>query len=161
VNINGSTFTLNNGVTGVINTTNGDTAAQFTPSANLARGTTYTATLSNITDVAGNPLVPNTQQVYSWSFSTCGNTPSSTYTISWDAVEDTDLSGYNVYYGLSPTLNKSTAASVNLGANTTSWIMNPASLGFKPCDTVYIAISATGSVQGESALSILISKVID
>ncbi|VAW65912.1 hypothetical protein MNBD_GAMMA09-218 [hydrothermal vent metagenome] len=158
--INGSNFVLDNGVTGTISTLANDTGAQFVPSAALARGTTYTASLRNVTDVAGNSLTANSQQVYSWSFSTCGDTPSSTYTISWNAIADADLTGYNVYYGLTSSLSKANSTPVSVGS-ATSWVMNPTSLGFKPCDTVYIAITALGSVKSESALSTLISQVVN
>ncbi|VAW63500.1 hypothetical protein MNBD_GAMMA11-1142 [hydrothermal vent metagenome] len=153
--LNGSTFTLNNGATGTVIISNGNTRAQLVPSTNLMRGTTYTATLSNVSDIEGNQQ----KQTYSWSFSTCGDTAESTYTISWDPVIDADLSGYKVYYGLSGTLNKS-SASVNVNTQT-SWVMSPAALGFKPCDTVHIAITALGTNKGESAFSTLIAEVIN
>jgi len=59
-------FTLS-GVSGSVSYNSGTCTATFTPSANLASGTTYTATLSTaITDAAGNPLA----SAYSWSFTT-------------------------------------------------------------------------------------------
>jgi len=60
-----SSFTLDS-VSGSVSYDSGTYTATFTPSANLAETTTYTATLSTaITDVAGNPLAE-----YSWSFTT-------------------------------------------------------------------------------------------
>jgi len=60
-----SSFTLDS-VSGSVSYDSGTYTATFTPSANLAYSTTYTATLSTaITDVAGNPLAE-----YSWSFTT-------------------------------------------------------------------------------------------
>jgi len=59
-----SSFTLD-GVAGSISYDSGTYTATFTPSADLAYSTTYTATLSTaITDAAGNPLA----SAYSWSF---------------------------------------------------------------------------------------------
>jgi len=155
--LNSSTFTLNNGATGTIITSKGNTRAQFVPSTGLTRGTTYTATLNNVSDTTGNQQ----SQTYSWSFSTCGDTAESTYTISWDSVVDADLTGYKVYYGLSGSLNKASATSVNVDNTQTSWVMNPAALGFKPCDTVDIAITAVGQNKGESAFSRLVAEVIN
>ena len=74
-----SSFTLD-GVAGSVSYNSGTYTATFTPSADLAYSTTYTATLSTaITDVAGNPLAAE----YSWSFTTV---PSSC--IPGDANED-------------------------------------------------------------------------
>ena len=61
-----SSFTLDS-VAGSVSYNSGTYTATFTPSADLAYSTTYTATLSiAITDVAGNSLAAE----YSWSFST-------------------------------------------------------------------------------------------
>ncbi len=70
VTITTSSFTLDS-VSGSVSYDSGTYTATFTPSANLAANTTYTATLSTaITDVAGNPLAE-----YSWSFTTVTVTP--------------------------------------------------------------------------------------
>ncbi|MCR4303793.1 MAG: Ig-like domain-containing protein [Gallionella sp.] len=67
--ISGATFTVDNGVTGTI-AFNGITAA-FTPAANLAFDTSYTATISSGTDVAGNAMAaPHT-----WTFTTIRPVP--------------------------------------------------------------------------------------
>ena len=59
-------FTLD-GISGSVSYDNGTYTATFTPSANLAYNTTYTATLSTaITDTSGNPLAAE----YPWSFTT-------------------------------------------------------------------------------------------
>ena len=67
--VSGSTFTLMEGlnpVAGTVTYAAGPRTATFTPSAPLATGTTYTASLaSGIADVATNPLAPVT-----WSFTT-------------------------------------------------------------------------------------------
>ena len=69
-----TTFTVNNGVSGVVSYDVGTKTATITPSANLAYSTTYTATLTiGITDLALNPL----QTPYSWSFTT-GAAPDTT-----------------------------------------------------------------------------------
>jgi len=62
------TFIVNDGTSDIAGTvTYSDTTATFTPSANLAYGTTYTVTiLSTVTDLAGNAMSANA----SWSFTT-------------------------------------------------------------------------------------------
>ena len=60
------TFSLNNGVTGSVGYTAATNCAVFTPSANLAPSTTYTATITGgVKDAAGNALAGT-----SWSFTT-------------------------------------------------------------------------------------------
>jgi M6 family metalloprotease-like protein len=62
-----STFYLNNGVTGTVSYNTGTKTATFTPSADLALNTTYTATITNgVKDTGGHPLTVNK----SWSFTT-------------------------------------------------------------------------------------------
>jgi hypothetical protein len=67
-----STFTLKQGVTNVPGVVGySGTTATFTPSAALAAGIVYTATVTNgVKDAAGNALAANT----SWSFTTAGAT---------------------------------------------------------------------------------------
>jgi hypothetical protein len=79
------------GVSGSVSYNSGSYTATFTPAADLAYDTTYTASLSTaITDAAGNPLA----STYSWSFTT-GSLPPGTALVSVDApatVEpDTDF----------------------------------------------------------------------
>ena len=158
--INSSSFTLDNGLTGTVSMLNGNTQAKFTPFGNLSRATTYTATLSGVTDISGNTLAPNQQQVYSWSFNTCGDTATSTYTLSWDAVSDNDLSGYEIVYGSASPLTKDNSNSL-LAGNVTSMTLNPSTLGFKPCDNIHVAVVATGFTKDESALSNIASVSVD
>jgi MYXO-CTERM domain-containing protein len=68
--VDNTSFFLNDGVSNVAGTFSFvDNTATFTPSADLATGTVYTATLTTaVTDVAGNPLAANTV----WSFTTGG-----------------------------------------------------------------------------------------
>ncbi len=153
--ITSSSFTLNNGLTGSLSMASNNTRAIFTPSGQLAgNATNYTATLNGVTDTAGNPL-----PTYTWSFTTCGS-PTATYTVAWDAVTHSDLGGYRVYYGTSTPLTKGNAAFEDMG-NSTSWNFNPAALGFQGCVTVHIAVSAYGTIKGESGLSNSIATAIE
>jgi len=69
------------GVSGSVSYDAGTYTATFTPAADLAYETTYTASLSTaITDAAGNPLA----STYSWSFTT-GSLPPGTALVSIDA----------------------------------------------------------------------------
>jgi len=62
-----STFTLNNGVSGIVTYDAQTYATTFTPSANLAYNTTYTATVTNsVTAAGGNPMAV----AKTWSFTT-------------------------------------------------------------------------------------------
>ncbi|SNB46198.1 Ig-like domain-containing protein [Geobacter sp. DSM 9736] len=62
-----STFTVNNGVTGSVTYDASSFAARFTPSAPLAYGTTYTATITTgVTDLAANAMA----QAKTWTFTT-------------------------------------------------------------------------------------------
>jgi len=78
-----SSFTLDS-VAGSVSYDSVTYTATFTPSADLAYSTTYTATLSTaITDTAGNPLAAE----YSWSFTTT-SAPPGLVTVSIDAPDE-------------------------------------------------------------------------
>lgn len=65
--VNTSTFLVDNGVTGTVTYSAGSNRATFVPSAPLAHGTTYTATLTTgIQDAVGLPMAAN----FTWSIST-------------------------------------------------------------------------------------------
>lgn len=70
--LNGSTFYLNNGVTGVVRYDDATFTTTLTPSANLAPNTLYTATITTgVKDRAGNSMVLNK----TWSFTTIASNP--------------------------------------------------------------------------------------
>ena len=158
--VNTSTFVISNGITGVISSSNSNKQATFTPNSALASNMTYTVTLTGISDANGISILPNNAQSFSWSFTTCGTTPTSTYSVSWSPVNDADLSGYKVYYGTTNPLTKANSTSVTLG-NVTSWVLNPSNLALKPCDNVQIAISSVGNTKSESNLSQAGNIIID
>lgn len=117
-----ATFTVSRGITGSITIENLNKRAVFTINSNLAAVTTYTVTLSGVTDSNGNPIFSNNED-YSWSFSTCSSTTSSTYTLSRDPITDADINGYKVYYGTTYPLTKGNSTAIDVG-NTTNWVQN-------------------------------------
>lgn len=157
--INSQTFTVS-GITGTV-TYNGSTVT-FTPNQSLPANSNFTAVVaggsSGVKDAAGNPLTAN----YEWSFSTCGMTSASTYTVSWDAVADARLSGYRVYYGTASPLTRVNAmATQDVASTATSWDLVAASAGLAPCTRVYVAVIALGNDQSESSLSNTDSAIVD
>jgi len=65
--IDSNTFTLNNGITGVVSYDANSTTATFTPTSKLDYDTTYTATITTAAeDLAGNPMLAG----FTWSFTT-------------------------------------------------------------------------------------------
>ena len=67
--INTATFTMSGGVTGAVTLDGTGRIASFTPSANLALNTTYTATITTgAQDLLGNALASN----FVWTFTTSG-----------------------------------------------------------------------------------------
>lgn len=82
------------------------------------------------------------------------------YDVSWNAVNDSDLTGYRVYYGTTSPLDKTNSNSVDLG-NTTNWSLNTADLGLLPCDRVYIAVTSVGSSKVESQMSTVLTQDIN
>ena len=157
--LNNNTFTVSDGTTGTISTTNTNTQAVFTLGSSLRRNMTYTVILNGVTDISGNPIVKDGQP-FSWSFTTCGNIASSIHTINWDDVNDPDIIGYRVYYGTNSPITKSNSSFQDVGI-TNSWDLNASSHELLPCDNVYVAISSIGGTKGESSLSSSVSAVIE
>jgi hypothetical protein len=129
-------------ITGTVNVS-GNTAT-LTPTSNLAEGTQYTATISSsVTDAAGNALGAN--QV--WTFSTATTTPAGTAELAWDAVSDSRVAGYRVYYGTTPGVYlQSPGAGLDAGMDTTYTVS-----GLTSGIRYYFAVTAYGA--GESAYS--------
>lgn len=89
-----------------------------------------------------------------------GQPSTATYTISWDAVVDTDLSGYVVYYGSSDDFNKHNAlGSVDVG-NTTMVTFKPSDYDITTCNVAKVGITAIGS-RPESALSDIQTIIVE
>jgi uncharacterized repeat protein (TIGR02543 family) len=82
----------------------------------------------------------------------------STYQVSWDAVVDSRVTGYKLYYSTTPFSRGGTPQTVNVG-NTTSYTFSPATAGITVGTTVYFGIAAVGSGI-ESPMSSAVSTVI-
>lgn len=85
----------------------------------------------------------------------CGSNSQSTYSITWDAVNDADLTGYRIYYSKTNPVTKSNASFIDVG-NVTNWSLSPSNLGLLTCDTIHIAVSSIGGTKGVSSLSTII-----
>jgi hypothetical protein len=130
-------------VTGTVNVS-GNTAT-FTPSASLAGGIQYTATITTAAkDAAGNGLAAN----FSWTF-TIALAPANTAILSWDAVTDANFSGYRVYYGTAQgTYIQSAAQGINVG-NVLTYTVS----GLNSGSRYYFAVTAYDTLGNESTYS--------
>lgn len=82
-----------------------------------------------------------------------GQTSSATYTISWDAISDSDLMGFTIYYGDSENLDKPNAqGTIDVVGNVTNTIFVPGDLNISSCTQTYIAVASNGE-RPESVLS--------
>jgi len=89
-----------------------------------------------------------------------GNVSTSIYTISWNAVVDSDLSGYKLYYGSSDDFSKYNAlGSVTVG-NTTMVTFKPSDYNITTCIVAKIGITAIGA-RPESALSDIQTIIVE
>ncbi len=83
------------------------------------------------------------------------------YTISWDTIQDEDLTGFDVYYGTSENLDKSNAlGSFYVDGNVTSSLFAPGDYNLTTCERTYIAVASVGS-RPESTLSDIQSIVVE
>lgn len=95
--LNSSTFTLNNGMTGIV--VSDGAAAKFTPANNLAPATTYMATItSGVKDVAGNPMAT----AYSWTFSTGAVNAYFKISDTGQTIKSTNIFGEDADYSINP-----------------------------------------------------------
>lgn len=85
-------------------------------------------------------------------------TSASLYQVAWDAVSDSRVTGYRVYYSTSPLSGVSAALSINVG-NVTSYTFNPSVAGLAVGTTVYFGVTALGNGI-ESSLSDTVSVVL-
>lgn len=119
--INATNFTVSTGGSNISGTVTYDATnkvATFTPLANLAYSTTYTATITTgVKDLAGNMMAAN----YAWSFTT-GSIPPNPPTnvtatagdgqvaLSWSTVSD--AWSYNIYWSTTPGVTKATGTKI-------------------------------------------------
>ena len=125
--------------------------ATFTPSADLAPNTPYTATVTTAAkDAAGNAMTAN----FTSSFTTSAAGLSATLT--WGPVTAANVSGYRIYYGTSPgAYLQALGQGLNVGEVTTYTVM-----GLSSRTRYYFAVTAVDASNGESPYSNETSKDI-
>jgi methionine-rich copper-binding protein CopC len=134
-------FTLKNGSTPVAGTLSYDAATNvvtFNPSANLASGTTYTATISGVEDLFGTTLSP-----VSWSFTTETAAPAVTVAAQSPAANAT---------GVAPTSPVTATFSAQVQASKISFTLSHGSTPV-PATVVYNPATMTLSLEPSSSLA--------
>ncbi len=86
------------------------------------------------------------------------NVSGSTYILSWDAVTDTNVTGYKIYYATAPFGSSPQVHSVDVGP-LTSYEFTASTLGVSTGTTVYFAVTAVGA-GAESPLSMTVSGAL-
>lgn len=115
--ITASTFTLSGGATGTVTYDATNNIATYTPSANLAYSTTYTATITTgVKDSAGNAMAAN----YIWSFTT-GSAPDTTPPFVSVTNPANNATGVAVSSAITVTFSEAmTASTINIATFTIS-----------------------------------------
>ncbi|GEM_PF-4926848 len=90
-----------------------------------------------------------------------GGTPAtSTYIISWDAVNDPAVTGYRIYFDYAPMGSGRTPSHVDV-IGSTAVSLRPGDFGIFVGDTMYVAVASRGSGGVESPVSAQVSVVAD
>ena len=66
------------------------------------------------------------------------------YSVSWQEIVDSRLTGYKLYYSTAPFSSGSNIKTVTLGTDT-SYSFSPGSSGITKGSTVYLAVAAIGT----------------
>lgn len=90
---------------------------------------------------------------------TGGSLATATYVLSWDAVQDPAVSGYRVYYGLSPMSSGKTLGSLDTAS--TSLELKAADYNIPAGATLYAAVSALGQNGLQSPASNQVSIAVE
>ena len=130
--------------------------AIFRPATPLKHRQYYNVSLSNgIRDTRGNAF-----SGYGWSFSTVEATASGNYRACWQAVDDSRVTGYRVYWGqTTPLTTQNSAGSREIPMPTAE--LSPTELGAAN-NTIYMAVQAYSATATEidSPLSSEVTVVI-
>jgi len=86
------------------------------------------------------------------------NVSSSTYILSWDAVNDSNVTGYKIYYASAPFSSGPQVHSIDVGP-LTSYEFTASTLGVSTGSTIYFAVTAVGA-GAESPLSTTVSGAL-
>lgn len=90
-----------------------------------------------------------------------GALASATYVLSWDVVNDANVTGYRVYFSTSPLNSGYTPQHVDVSLQTNSIELSPATYNINAGTTVYAAVVSTGAGGLESPLSNMQSVVVE
>jgi uncharacterized repeat protein (TIGR02543 family) len=140
-----------------------------TCSASYASGTSVTLTASAATGYSftgwsgacsgtNASCTVSMTQARSVSASFTQNVSSSTYILSWDAVNNSNVTGYKIYYATAPFSSGPQVHSIDVGP-LTSYEVTASSLGVSTGTTVYFAVTAVGA-GAESPLSTTVSGAL-
>jgi uncharacterized repeat protein (TIGR02543 family) len=82
------------------------------------------------------------------------------YLVSWDPLSDSNITGYKIYYSTGAYSSSSTLHTINVdAASSTSYLIDPATLGITTGTTVNVFVSAVGNGM-ESPLSDMVTVVL-
>ena len=138
-----------------------DTEIIFTPNETHKRGVNYKITLKNIRAEDGGKLLVNTSDnINIYSFFTCEVSANTVFHLQWDAVQESDLLTYRVYYSQESPLTKENAIGY-IDTESSELNISAVEIGVLPCTSLSMAVSALGRVKKESFLSIQITKDIN
>ena len=92
----------------------------------------------------------------------CGETSVSSYTVSWDRVINTDLSGYLIYFAIGREVSKNDSdGKILIDPGSIDTQFTPSNNGIAICDDVFMGITALGFTSGESGLSDILTFTVD
>jgi hypothetical protein len=84
-----------------------------------------------------------------------------TYTLSWAAPNDPNVTGYRVYYSTAPLSSGGSPRHIDVNGSTTAIDLQPSAYGIARGATLHTAVSSTGTGGLESPVSSEVSIVVE